>query len=295
VSHCAILNLQIWALLITMKIAVLSDIHGNYPALLAVAEHVEAWRPDLVVVAGDTVNRGPRSAECLAFVLAKGREAGWQTVIGNHEEYVIAQSKPDHPTSGPLAEIQRASRWTYEKLNRDVSALEAMPFALDRRGPSGDDVRITHASMLGTRDGIYPRTSDAELVPKLGQPPPAVFCVGHTHQPLTRSLDGALVVNAGSVGLPFDRDWRPSYAQVTWCRGHWQACIVRLEYDRSQAERDFYETGFLDEGGPLARLMLRELQIASGLIYSWSNEFENPVLAGELTMEQSVERFLRRY
>jgi hypothetical protein len=41
--------------------------------------------------------------------------------------------------------------------------------------------------------------------------------------------------------------------------------------------------------------MLRELQIASGLIYSWSNEFENPVLAGELTMEQSVERFLRRY
>ncbi|MCL6509156.1 MAG: metallophosphatase family protein [Anaerolineae bacterium] len=278
-----------------MKIAVLSDIHGNYPALLAVAEHVEAWRPDLVVVAGDTVNRGPRSAECLAFVLAKGREAGWQTVIGNHEEYVIAQSKPDHPTSGPLAEIQRASRWTYEKLNRDVSALEAMPFALDRRGPSGDDVRITHASMLGTRDGIYPRTSDAELVPKLGQPPPAVFCVGHTHQPLTRSLDGALVVNAGSVGLPFDRDWRPSYAQVTWCRGHWQACIVRLEYDRSQAERDFYETGFLDEGGPLARLMLRELQIASGLIYSWSNEFENPVLAGELTMEQSVERFLRRY
>ena len=278
-----------------MKIAVLSDIHGNYPALLAVAEHVEAWRPDLVVVAGDTVNRGPRSAECLAFVLAREREAGWQTVIGNHEEYVIAQSRPDRPTGGPLAEIQGASRWTYESLNRDISALAAMPFALDRHGPDGGDVRITHASMLGTRDGIYPQTSDAELVHKLGQPLPAVFCVGHTHQPLTRSLDGALIVNAGSVGLPFDHNWRPSYAQVTWRWGRWHACIVRLEYDRSQAERDFYETGFLEGGGPLTRLMLRELQIAAGLIYSWASEFENPVLAGELTVEQSVERFLQRY
>lgn len=84
-----------------MKLAILSDIHGNYPALLNAIEHVEAWRPDVVVVAGDTVNRGPRSADCLNLVLAKVRAVGWLMVIGNHEEYVIAQSKPDCPTSGP--------------------------------------------------------------------------------------------------------------------------------------------------------------------------------------------------
>lgn len=277
-----------------MKLAILSDIHGNYPALLNVIEHVEAWRPDVVIVAGDTVNRGPRSADCLNLILARAREAGWLMVIGNHEEYVIAQSKPDCPTHGPQAEIQRASRWTYEQLNRDVSALEAMPFVCELSAPVGN-VRITHASMLGTRDGVYPRTTDDELVPKLGQPLPAVFCVGHTHQPLARALDGALVVNAGSVGLPFDGDWRSSYAQVTWQGGSWHARIVRLEYDRQRAERDFYETGFLDEGGPLTRVMLRELQIASGLIYSWAKEFEQPVLSGEITIEQSVERFLQRY
>lgn len=278
-----------------MKLAVLSDIHGNYPALLNVIEHVETWRPDMVVVAGDTVNRGPRSVDCLNLILARAREAGWLTIIGNHEEYVIAQSKPDCPAHGPKADIQRASRWTYEQLNRDISALEAMPFARDLSGPDDSDVRITHGSMLGTRDGVYPRTTDDELAPKLGQPLPAVFCVGHTHQPLTRTLDGALVINAGSVGLPFDGDWRSSYAQVTWQDGRWHARIVRLEYDRQQAERDFYETGFLDEGGPLARVMLRELQIASGLIYSWAKEFEQPVLDGEITIEQSVERFLQRY
>lgn len=277
-----------------MKLAVLSDIHGNYPALLSVIADVEAWRPDVVVVAGDIVNRGPRSADCLRLTLDKARAAGWLTVIGNHEEYVISQSRPDAPTAGPQAEIQRASRWTYERLNRDVSALEAMPFARELAVPDGC-ARVTHGSMLGTRDGVYPRTTDDELLPKLGQPPPTLFCVGHTHQPLTRALDGALVVNAGSVGLPFDGDWRASYAQVTWRGGAWHARIVRLEYDRPQAERDFYETGFVDEGGPLARVMLRELQIARGLIYSWAQEFEQPVLAGQIGMAQSVERFLRRY
>lgn len=277
-----------------MKLAVLSDIHGNYPALLTTVKHVEAWQPDLVVVDGDIVNRGPRSADCLAVVQQKQREQGWLTVIGNHEEYVISQGKPDCPRTGPMGDIQRASLWTYEKLNCDVSALEAMPFVLDLPSPSDDGIRVTHASMLGTREGIYPKTSDEELIPKIGEPPPALFCVGHTHQPLVRELNSTLVVNAGAVGMPFDRDWRASYAQCVGSDGRWCAQIVRLEYDRDQAERDFYETGFLEEGGALTRLMLRELQLSVGLIYSWAKEFEKPVLDGELTLDESVGLFFQR-
>ncbi len=276
-----------------MKIAVLSDVHGNYPALLTVAEHVEAWQPDIVILAGDIVNRGPRSAECLAFVLAKQKEANWQLVGGNHEEYVIAQSKPERPDEGPQAEIQRASRWTYEHIRQAMPILEALPFSRELTGPRGDTLRVTHGSMLGTRDGIYPHTTSAELPAKIGEPLPAAFCVGHTHQPLVRTLNGTLVVNAGSVGLPFDGDWRASYAQLVWRGGQWQAHIVRLCYDRGQAERDFHETGFLEQGGPLTRLMLRELQIARGLIYSWAQMYEQAVLRGELGLAQSVEQFLR--
>ncbi len=276
-----------------MKIAVLSDVHGNYPALLTVAEHVEAWQPDIVILAGDIVNRGPRSAECLAFVLAKQKEANWQLVGGNHEEYVIAQSKPERPDEGPQAEIQRASRWTYERIQHEVHILAALPFSRELTGPGGDTLRVTHGSILGTRDGIYPHTEDAEMPSKIGLPMPAVFCVGHTHQPLVRTLNGTLVVNAGSVGLPFDGDWRASYAQVFWQAGQWQARIVRLPYDRDQAERDFGDSGFLEQGGPLARLMLRELQLARGLIYSWAQMYEQPVLRGELGLVQSVEQFLR--
>jgi predicted phosphodiesterase len=277
-----------------MKIAVLSDPHANYPGLLAVADHIERWQPDVVVVAGDSVNRGPRPAECWQFIQNMQRERGWMTVLGNHEEYVISQSKPDMPRSGPRFEMMRSSFWTYEKLGCDVSALEAMPRVIELTSPDETTVRITHGSMLGTRDGVYVTTPDGDLRDKIGQPMPGLFIVGHTHQPLVRSLNGTLVVNAGSAGLPFDGDWRLSYAQLTWAHGVWRAQIVRLDYDRAQAEQDFAESGFLDEGGALTRLMLRELQIASGQIYSWLKEFEAPVLNGELTIEQSVNLFLQR-
>lgn len=278
-----------------MKIAILSDIHGNYPALTATIAHLDRWRPDLVVVAGDIVNRGPRSAECLSLIQEMQSRCGWRTVIGNHEEYVINQSAPDCPTTGPLGEIQRPSRWTFERLNRDVSVLRAMPYVIELPGPNSGDVRITHASMLGTRDGVYKTTPDHELIAKVGQPRPALFCVGHTHQPLVREVDGVQVVNAGAVGLPFDGDWRASYAQTTWQAGGWRARIARLEYDRRRAEQDFYDTGFLEEGGALAQLILRELQLSIGLIYSWAKEFEKSVLDGELTLEQSVALFLARF
>ena len=57
-----------------MKLAVLSDIHGNWPGLMVVADHIERWQPDLVIVNGDVINRGPNSAACWDFVQQKRRD-----------------------------------------------------------------------------------------------------------------------------------------------------------------------------------------------------------------------------
>ena len=275
-----------------MKLAVLADIHANLPALLAVSAHIDAWQPDRVIVAGDIVNRGPRPAECLRFVQDRRRERDWQVVIGNHEEYVIDQAHPDAPRSGPQFDIHVGSYWTYRKLGEDVSALEAMPFRVSLPGPDGSEARITHASMAGTRVGIFPRTTDSELGKLIGDPAPALFCVGHTHIPLVRSLDGTLVVNVGAVGLPFDGDTRAGYAQIVWSHDRWQADIVRLDYDRAQTERDFYDTGFLDEAASFARLVHVELRTSRSLIYDWTRRYEAGVLQGELTVEEAVEEYL---
>jgi hypothetical protein len=70
------------------------------------------------------------------------------------------------------------------------------------------------------------------------------------------------------------------------------AGIVRLDYDRAQAERDFYDTGFLDEAASFARLVHVELRTARSLIYDWTRRYEARVLEGKLTAEEAVEDYL---
>ena len=275
-----------------MKIAVLSDIHSNIVALQAVTQHVESWGPDLVMVAGDLVNRGPRPVECLRLVQEKQRSSGWRVLLGNHEEYVIKHARPAEPRSGPHFEARRVAYWTYQQFGGDVSALKAMPLSQRVCAPDGSEGLFTHASMRGTRDGVYTNTPDDELRQQMGKPLPGLFCVGHTHMPLLRHLNGTLVVNAGAAGLPFDGDTRASYAQITWRNQRWEAAIIRVDYDHRQAERDFVDSGFLDQGGPLARLVLTELRIARSQLYQWAARYEAPVLAGVLTMEESVREFV---
>ena len=66
-----------------MKIALLSDIHGNLPALHAVSEHLETWQPDQVIINGDIINRGPCSLETWQFVQQKAQENDWILLKGN--------------------------------------------------------------------------------------------------------------------------------------------------------------------------------------------------------------------
>ena len=77
-----------------MRIAVLSDIHGNLPALRTVIADIDAWSPDLVVVGGDIVNRGPRSGECLDVLVERQWADGWRLLRGNHEDFVLDCADP---------------------------------------------------------------------------------------------------------------------------------------------------------------------------------------------------------
>ena len=281
-----------------MKIAVIADPHANFIALQAVSEHIASWQPDHVIVAGDLVNRGPRPAQCLDFVLDRQQNAGWRLVRGNHEDYVIDQAGSQDGRNGPTSEVHRPSYWTYQQLACDISALQAMPFQQSIYDPSGAELRFVHASMTSNRDGIYPESRDPEIKSKLklGNPGisrlPVLVCVGHTHRPFVRESNGLLVVNAGSSGLPFDGDPRPSYAQIIRVNGRWKASIVRVEYDRQQAESDFTSSGYLDGGGPLVKLVLIELRTASSQLFYWATRFQEQALAGRISVADSVGKYL---
>jgi hypothetical protein len=212
-------------------------------------------------------------------------------VRGNHEDYVLDFTSPETTSGGPVFEIARSGYWTYQQLNGRVDQLQAMPFQVSFAGPDGREFRVVHASMRSNRDGIFPKTSDGELR-QLIAPAPSVLCVGHTHRPLVRHIDNTLVVNVGSVGMPFDGDPRTGYAQLNWLAGQWRARIIRLAYDREQTVRDFFECGFIPGAGSLADLMLVELQRARSYIHLWGWQYEQSVLAGEISIDASVKAFM---
>lgn len=276
-----------------MKIAVLSDIHGNVPALRAVVDDIDAWQPDQVIVNGDIVNRGPCSQTCLEFVLNRQKEDGWHILSGNHEKYLLSCASPEFSSDDPAFEVNRFAYWTNQQLNGAMSQLASLPEQFVWWASDGSEFRVIHASMRSNRDGLYIEQSDAALVRRIA-PAPAVFVTGHTHQAFVREVDHSLVVNAGSAGAPFDLDWRPSYGRFTWHKhSGWKAEIRRIVYDRCLIEEDYVRSGFLAEAGPLAQLMLVELRRARGLIFRWAEQYEKAVLEGEISIEESVKNILR--
>jgi len=276
---------------VSMKIAVLSDVHGNLPALEVVLEDIARWVPDLVLVNGDLINRGPCSLQVLQLLLQRHPDSIF--LKGNHETFVLACGSREEPRSGPVYEIRRFTHWTYAQLGLEMKRIATWDDHLDLDDLEGGTVHVTHGTRLGNRDGITPRTEEHKLQEKLGDRRD-LFVTSHTHWPFIREFNDTLLVNSGSVGSPFDRDHRSSYAQLSFSRGRWRAEIIRLDYDRTRTERDYMESGFMDAGGPITRVMLMELRHARGLIAPWMRKYEAAVIRGEISLEQSVEMHLEK-
>ncbi|MGQ9928510.1 MAG: metallophosphoesterase family protein [Chloroflexaceae bacterium] len=279
-----------------MNIAVLADIHANPAALHAVIEDVESWSPDLVIVAGDIIGRGPLSHVCLELVLRMRDERGWRVIRGNHERYVLhyeqERQRPDFPTSGPQFEVSRVVAWTHGQVAEMLPQITALPehLILDL---DGERLAIYHASVRHDRDGIY-RGAPLDEVRTQIDPAAAVFCAGHTHTPLVRQVDSTLVVNTGSVGLPFDGDPRAAYARLTRGSRGWQASIRRVRYDIGMTERAFAESGMLEVVGAYAHLMLRELRTGQSYLFDFIPAYHHRILSGAISLEEAIRDFLTR-
>lgn len=278
-----------------MKLAILSDIHGNWPALAATLADVDGWRPDRVLVNGDVVNSGPSNVACWEAIARRTAADGWIVLRGNHEEYVAEWRDYAGPRHGPAYDLIRLSEWTYRQFSDPaaVAAMAALPERWQWTAPDGSRLVAMHASPLGNRAGIYPFTTDEEARRKI-VPGAAVFLTAHTHVPHQRLLDGTQVVNTGSIGLPGDGDGRASYGRVTWqARRGWRAEIVRVAYDRAAAERDFFTSGFLAEAGPEAEMALVEFRAARDARTRWRAIYGERVRNGQLTLAETIRRFLQ--
>lgn len=272
-----------------MKLAVLSDVHGNLPALEAVAEDLLRWRPDRIVVNGDLINRGPNSRACLQLLQREFPTI--ELLKGNHEDFVLSCGQRDDDPAHPSFDLRRFAHWTHAQLGEALHEIAQWRDHLDETVIEGATLHITHASRRGKRDGISPRTRDDELPEKLGERR-TLFVTSHTHKPLIRPFDGTLIVNTGSVGSPSDHDPRAAYGRIEFDGSTWHAKIVRLAYDQARALHDFEESGFIEQGGPLTRLMREELRHARVFVGPWNERYLHAVQEGAIDVASAVQQFL---
>ncbi len=284
-----------------MKVAILSDIHGNLPALQTVTAHIEAWNPDEVIVNGDIVNRGPKPVECWRWVQGKRRDEGWRITRGNHEDYVIrhGNNTPDAEHIGIRAKINTSSLWTYQQLNGSVADLAALPDVVRLFGENGRELRATHASMRGNQDCVWPAqhdvcptSNDDAVRQQIGDSPPALFITSHIHLAHRRQIGDTMVVNTGSAGCHSYSDPRATYVQAIFHNGGWTAEIIRLPYDMVQMEQDYYDSVFLEDAGVTAHLLFQEWKTAVPILPIWRKHYEVEVLAGRMELKTAVFQFL---
>jgi len=274
-----------------MRVAVFSDVQANLQAMQVVVEDILAWDPELVVMNGDLVNRGPTNLPCLELFEALRQGRGWLPLRGNHEDWVLRCAEQP-PGSAVEAEMRRFTDWTAQELGDKVGLMRDWPDHLSFSCPRGEHwVHVTHGSMKGNRLGVSQNVADQELAERLPEDV-ALFVGAHTHKALQKHFAGVDIINVGSVGSPFDGDTRASYGRLEYRNSGWHTQIVRLAYDRLATERAFRDAGFLDQGGPLAQIIFEEWKRAQMLIRFWSAAYQEAVLAGEIGLQRSVDQFL---
>jgi putative phosphoesterase len=225
-----------------MRIAIISDIHGNQIALEAVLQDLaHQGKIDQVVIAGDLCLNGPCPAEVLDIV----RGLGCSVIQGNVDNEVVTQA----PRRG--SKKQSIIEWTREQIGlQGIEYLAGLPSSHLVTNPGGSDLLVVHANPLNQDDAIFPTAPDSMLEHFFEHLESTIGAIafGHYHVAYTRRWRQLLLVDAGSCGLPRDEDNRAAYAILTWQDNIWQAEHCRVAYDIQEVVRQLQTCGIPHAG-----------------------------------------------
>jgi putative phosphoesterase len=228
-----------------MRIAALYDVHGNLHALEAVLAEPDVEGADLIVVGGDCVS-GPQPRETLERLVALGDRAAF--IRGNADRHVL--QSVEAPQSEGSVDV--ATHWVARQLTaRQLDFLRRLPLTVTAEVDGLGGVLFCHATPYDDED-IFTRITPDERMRELlrGVEQRVVVC-GHTHVQVDRTVDAIRVVNAGSVGRPYEGRRGAFWALLGPDVEH-----RRTEYDVEAAAAAVHATGLDEDGEWFARHLL---------------------------------------
>ncbi|SDQ10133.1 metallophosphoesterase family protein [Virgibacillus salinus] len=221
-----------------MKLAFISDIHGNALALDAVLKDIEQKEIDKIFVLGDLCFRGPEPKRSLELV----KSLDTDVIKGNADEWVVRGVQNDEVPVQAFEIMNKERDWTYSKLSSNsIDYLSQLPTELNLEY-SNFKIHAFHATPLSLFDVVQPHEHDEAVEEKLMQRDADLYIYGHIHKAYIRYIEGKCIVNTGSVGLPFDGLSMASYVVVDVDKDSFQVSIVRVDYNENDVIGQFKNT-----------------------------------------------------
>jgi putative phosphoesterase len=228
------------------SVAVITDIHGNLPALEAALARIDELGIETVYCGGDLVGYGPWPNEVCGLI----QERGIPTIYGNYD-YAIGRDEEDcmcaYPNQHDRDLGQLSVHWTLENTSQaSKDFMRELPFDL-RFELGGKRILLVHGSPRKVNEYLF-EDKPARTFERIAAGADCdVMVFGHTHKPWIHTYGDTLFVNCGSVGKPKDGDPRGGFAVLDADGGAVSARIERFAYDAEYAASQVAEAGLPGE------------------------------------------------
>ncbi|MBK1810686.1 metallophosphoesterase family protein [Clostridium sp. YIM B02505] len=239
-----------------MKIAILSDIHGNLSALNAVLNDLKKLNIDKYIIAGDNIIDCPSDNEVLRII----RSLNGYAIKGNREKYVLDFNKGLHKEWIDYKQMASVV-WTHSILYKEnLEYINQLPEQLNISLPGIDTIRVVHGSPFNVSEQIFSDKHPERIEKSLKGITEKVLICGHTHFAWHKTIYDKLIVNPGSVGVPFNDCKFAEYAILNWCGNHFTVTHHQVEYDLSELEQTFFESGLYKACTTWSKLTLQSIK-----------------------------------
>lgn len=183
-----------------MRLAIISDIHGNLTALEAALADIRAASPDQIVFLGDIADRGPQPHEVIQCVQSLNCPA----VMGNTDDLLVVPPNATELNKQAEVPFWGMVQWCRTQLSDDdLAFMRTFQPTLTIPLDNGQNLLCYHGSPRSNMDRIWANTPDDDLKAMLEEQTAPIMIGGHTHLPLFRRLHDRIILNPGSIGLAF--------------------------------------------------------------------------------------------